>query len=143
MPARTAHARWQGNLNEGSGSLKLGSGAYEGPYTFKSRFEDGAGTNPEEMIGAAEAGCFTMALSARLSRQGFTVHDVQTTAEVYMEKVGEGFSITRIVLNTEGSVEGIDEGTFVANAEEAKKTCIISRALNPEIELVLNAKLVG
>jgi lipoyl-dependent peroxiredoxin len=141
MPARKAEATWQGTLNEGSGSMKLGSGAYEGPYTFKSRFEDGEGTNPEELIGAAEAGCFTMALSARLGRQGFTVNKVHTVAEVSMEKVGEAFSITRIVLNCEGHVEGISEADFLTNAEEAKKTCIISRALNPSIEMVLNAKL--
>lgn len=141
MPARIAEAVWQGTLQEGSGNLKLGSGAYDGPYTFQSRFEEGAGTNPEELLGAAEAGCFTMALGARLSRAGFTVNRIATTATVYLEKGESGFSVSRIDLVTEGDVSGIDEAGFRENAEEAKSTCIISRALN--VPLTLNARLTN
>src|SRR5262245_9953569 len=102
MPAHRAEAEWKGNLREGSGRLKLGSGAFEGPYSFKSRFEEGqSATNPEELIGAAHAGCFTMALTAALSRAGFTPTRILTGATVKLEKVGEGFAITRIELATE------------------------------------------
>jgi osmotically inducible protein OsmC len=142
MAHRSAEAVWQGTLNEGNGSLKLSSGSYEGPYTFMSRFEEGAGTNPEEMIAAAQAGCFTMALSAALGRQGFPVTRVHTTAEVTLTKLEAGMTITKITLNTEGSVQGIDEAKFQEEAEKAKSGCIISRAMNPSIEFVLNAKLV-
>ncbi|MCS7072825.1 MAG: OsmC family peroxiredoxin [Anaerolinea sp.] len=141
MPARIAEAVWQGTLQEGSGTLKLGSGVYEGPYTYLSRFEEGAGTNPEELLGAAEAGCFTMALGARLSRAGFTVNRIATTATVYLEKNESGFSVSRIDLITEGDVSGIDEAGFRQHAEEAKNTCIISRALN--VPLTLSAKLTN
>lgn len=141
MPARIAEAVWQGTLQEGSGSLKLGSGSYEGPYTYLSRFEEGAGTNPEELLGAAEAGCFTMALGARLSRAGFTVNRIATTATVYLEKNESGFSVSRIDLVTEGDVSGVDEADFLKHAEEAKTTCIISRALN--VPLTLHAKLIN
>lgn len=141
MPARIAEAVWQGTLQEGSGTLKLGSGVYEGPYTYLSRFEEGAGTNPEELLGAAEAGCFTMALGARLSRAGFTVNRIATTATVYLEKNESGFSVTRIDLVTEGDVSGVDEASFREHAEEAKNTCIISRALN--VPLTLSAKLIN
>jgi len=141
MANRSAEAIWQGTLNEGSGELKLGSGSYQGPYTFLSRFETGAGTNPEEMIAAAEAGCFTMALSASLGRQGFPVTRVQTNAEVSLEKQEAGMTITRITLSTVGEVPGIDAAKFQDEAEKAKANCIISRALNPNIEFVLNATL--
>ncbi|MGQ9910255.1 MAG: OsmC family peroxiredoxin [Candidatus Flexifilum sp.] len=141
MPARIAEAVWQGTLQEGSGTLKLGSGVYEGPYTYLSRFEEGAGTNPEELLGAAEAGCFTMALGARLSRAGFIVNRIATTATVYLEKNESGFSVTRIDLVTEGDVSGVDEASFRQHAEEAKNTCIISRALN--VPLTLSAKLIN
>ena len=142
MPARTAEATWSGNLQEGSGSMKLGSGAYEGPFSFSSRFESGTGTNPEEMIGAAIAGCFTMQLSANLARAGFTVNRVHTTANVHLEKGESGFSITRIVLENEGDVTGVDEATYKEQAEGAKKNCIISRALAGVGEITVNAKLV-
>jgi OsmC subfamily peroxiredoxin/PPOX class probable F420-dependent enzyme len=95
MATRTAEAVWEGNLREGSGTVKLGSGAYEGPYSFRSRFEDGSGTNPEELIGAAHAGCFSMALSAGLTKAGYTARRIHTTARVSLEKVGESFKITR------------------------------------------------
>jgi len=108
MPTRKAEAEWKGNLAEGSGRLRVGSGAFDGPYSFKSRFEEGqAATNPEELIGAAHAGCFTMALTAQLSRAGLAPARVQTGAKVTLEKVGEGFSITRIELETEADIPGI------------------------------------
>ena len=102
MPTRRAEAEWKGNLAEGGGSLKLESGAFEGPYSFKSRFEEGeSATNPEELIGAAHAGCFTMALTAQLSRERITPTRIHTDAKVKLEKVGEAFAITRIDLETE------------------------------------------
>ena len=100
MPTRKAEAEWKGNLAEGSGRLKVGSGAFDGPYSFKSRFEEGqSATNPEELIGAAHAGCFTMALTAQLSRAGITPRRINTGAKVKLEKIGEGFSITEIDLD--------------------------------------------
>src|SRR5215470_3558111 len=113
MPTRKAEAEWKDNLMGGSGRLKVGSGAFEGPYSFKSRFEEGqSATNPEELIGAAHAGCFTMALTAQLSRAGITPTRIHTAAKVKLEKVGEAFAITQIELETEGSVPGIDDATF-------------------------------
>ena len=106
MAVRTAEAEWQGNLLEGRGTVKLGSGAFEGRYSFASRMEDGPGTNPEELIGAAHAGCFSMALSAGLSKAGFNPTRVHTTARVHFQKVGEGFAITKIELNTEAQIPG-------------------------------------
>src|ERR671933_1276141 len=99
MPARTANARWEGGLKDGKGNMRLGGGAFEGQYSFTSRFEDGAGTNPEELIGAAHAGCFSMALSAGLERAGHPARRVHTTAQVRLDKVGEGFGITKIDLD--------------------------------------------
>lgn len=141
MAARTAEAEWKGNLREGKGTMKLGSGAYEGPYSFASRFENGAGTNPEELIGAAHAGCFSMALSAGLGRAGFTPTRIHTTARVHLEKVGEGFGITRIELNTEAQIPGIEDATFQKHAEDAKKGCPVSKAL-AGVQISLTAKLV-
>src|SRR3984885_15184545 len=112
MPVRNADATWNGDLKEGKGSIKLGSGAYEGQYSFSSRFESGTGTNPEELIAAAHAGCFSMAFSAGLGKGGFTPTRIHTTATVHLEKAGEGFNITKIDLNTEGEGPGIDAGTF-------------------------------
>src|SRR5262245_32561435 len=110
MPIRRAEAEWKGNLAEGGGELKVGSGAFEGPYSFKSRFEDGqSATNPEELIGAAHAGCFTMALTAQLSRQKITPTRIHTEARVKLDKVGEAFAITQIELETEAEIPGIDE----------------------------------
>ncbi|MDX2160209.1 MAG: OsmC family peroxiredoxin [bacterium] len=132
MAARIAEATWEGTLNEGTGSMKVGSGAFDGPFTFKSRFDEGqqAMTNPEELLGAAHAGCFTMALGARLGRAGFNVKRIHTTAHVHLEKGESGFSVSKIDLVTEGEVEGLDQAAFAENAEEAKKTCIVSRALS-------------
>ncbi len=130
MPTRTAEAEWRGKLADGSGRLKVGSGAFDGPYSFKSRFEDGqSATNPEELIGAAHAGCFTMALAAQLSRAGLVPTRLHTVAKVRLEKVGEAFSITRIDLETEAEVPGIDDATFQRYALEAKQNCPVSKAL--------------
>src|SRR5205823_1906080 len=130
MPTRKAEAEWKGNLAEGSGRLRVGSGALDGPYSFKSRFEEGqTATNPEELIGAAHAGCFTMALAAHLSRAGLTPTRIHTGAKVKLEKVGERFSITRIELETEAEIPGIDDTTFQRNALEAKQNCPVSKAL--------------
>jgi osmotically inducible protein OsmC len=141
MAVRSAEAEWKGNLREGQGTVKLGSGAYEGRYSFASRFESGTGTNPEELIGAAHAGCFSMALSAGLGRAGFTPTRIHTKAKVHLEKVGEGFGITRIELETEAQIPGIDAKTFQEHAEGAKKNCPVSKALTGA-EITLQAKLV-
>jgi osmotically inducible protein OsmC len=140
MPIRNATAVWQGNLFEGKGDMKFGGGAFEGQYSFKSRFEEGTGTNPEELIGAAHAGCFSMAFAATLAGNGFKPAKVQTKSNVHLDKVGEGFTITTIVLNTEAQVPDIDEAKFQELAEDAKKNCPVSRAL-AGVEIKLNAKL--
>jgi osmotically inducible protein OsmC len=141
MAKRTASAVWEGTLREGKGTVKLGSGAFEGQYSFASRFEEGTGTNPEELIGAAHAGCFSMALAAGLTKAGFKPTRISTKANVSLEKVGEGFKITTIELDTEGEVPGIDEKTFLGQAETAKKNCPVSQAL-AGTDIKLNAKLV-
>jgi osmotically inducible protein OsmC len=143
MPTRQAEAEWRGNLAQGSGRLKVGSGAFEGPYSFKSRFEEGqSATNPEELIGAAHAGCFTMALIAQLSRAGITPTHLHTSAKVKLDKVGEGFSITRIDLETEGDIPGVDDATFQKYALDAKQGCPVSKAL-AGTEINLSAKLLS
>src|SRR5229473_3092590 len=142
MPTRKGSAVWEGTLREGKGTVKLGSAAFEGPYSFASRFEEGAGTNPEELIGAAHAGCFSMALAAGLTRGGFTPTRINTNASVSLEKVGEGFKITRIELNTEAEIPNIEEAAFLEQAETAKKNCPVSQAL-AGTEINLNAKLVN
>jgi len=141
MAKRTASAVWEGTLREGKGTVKLGSGAFTGQYSFASRFEEGTGTNPEELVGAAHTGCFSMALAAGLSKAGFKPTRISTTAHVSLEKVGESFKITTIELNTEGEVAGIDEKTFLEQAETAKKNCPVSQAL-AGVDIKLNAKLV-
>lgn len=140
MPLRTAEAEWKGNLLNGQGSMKLGSGAFEGAYSFKSRFEEGTGTNPEELIAAAHAGCFSMALSAMLSEAGFEPKSVKTTAKVSIEKVGDGFAITKSALNTVAEIPGIDETTFMEKANAAKAGCPVSKVL-AGAEITLEAKL--
>jgi osmotically inducible protein OsmC len=138
MTTRTASAEWKGTLKEGAGSMRLGSGAYEGPFTFASRFESGKGTNPEELVGAAHAGCFSMFLSALLSGAGFTPTRIHTSAAVHL---GEGPTLNLIELNTEAVVPNITEAAFLEHAENAKKNCPISKALaGPEIRLT--AKLL-
>lgn len=142
MATRTATAVWEGGLKDGKGKMKLGSGAYEGAYSFASRFENGAGTNPEELIAAAHAGCFSMAFSAGLGKSGFSPKRIQTSAKAHLEKVGEGFKITRIELTTEAEIPGIDQQKFMEHAEGAKKGCPVSQAL-AGTEITLNAKLIG
>jgi osmotically inducible protein OsmC len=141
MPTRKAEAVWEGNLKKGKGSMKFGSGAFEGKYSFASRFEEGPGTNPEELIGAAHAGCFSMFLSAVLEMAGFAPERIHTNARVHIDKVGEGFKITTIELDTEGKVPGIDEKTFRERAEDAKKGCPVSMALTG-VEIRLKASLI-
>jgi len=140
MPTRKAEAEWKGNLAEGSGRLKVASGAFEGPYSFKSRFEEGqSATNPEELLGAAHAGCFTMALTAQLSRARLTPERVHTEARVKLEKVGEAFSITQIELETNAEIPGMDDATFQKYALDAKQNCPLSKALaGTEIKLTAN-----
>jgi osmotically inducible protein OsmC len=142
MATRTAKAQWDGTLQEGKGTMALGSGAFQGAYSFQSRFENGTGTNPEELIAAAHAGCFSMAFAAALGKNGFNPKRVNTTANVHLTKGAEGFSINLIELSTEASVPGIDNAKFQEIAETAKKTCPVSKALaGPEIKL--QAKLVS
>jgi osmotically inducible protein OsmC len=141
MPVRTSSARWNGSLTEGNGTMALGSGAFEGQFSFSSRFEEGTGTNPEELVAAAHAGCFSMAFSAGLGRAGFTPDYIETTAKVRVEKDEGGFTITSSELSTRGSVPGIDEATFQKEAEAAKAGCPVSRAL-AGVEISLDAQLV-
>src|SRR5437667_5514368 len=141
MAARSANAVWEGDLKGGKGKMKLGSGAFEGAYSFASRFEEGSGTNPEELIAAAHAGCFSMALSAGLGRSGFTPKRIQTTAKVHLVKADEGFKIGKIELSTDAEVPQIDEKNFLEHAESAKKNCPVSKAL-AGAEIQLNARLV-
>lgn len=141
MAVRSADAEWQGGLKDGKGSVKTGSGALQNNYSFASRFESGGGTNPEELIAAAHAGCFSMALSAGLEKNGFKPRRVATTARVHLEKVGEGFSITRIELDSQAEVPGIEKAKFMEFAEGAKKGCPISKAL-ASVPIDLNIKLL-
>ena len=142
MPTRNAQAVWEGDLKGGRGSVKLGSGAFEGRYSFSSRFESGTGTNPEELIAAAHAGCFSMALSHGLSQAGFPPRRVQTTAKVHLEKKGDAFAIPRIELETDAEVPGIDERAFQQQAETAKQNCPVSKLL-AAAEITLKAKLIA
>jgi lipoyl-dependent peroxiredoxin len=142
MPKRTADARWDGSLQDGSGTMRMASGSYEGPYSFQSRFQEGDGTNPEELIAAAHAGCFSMALSAELGRAGHEAQSVETTATVHLDKVGEGFGITRIELDTRARVPGVDPDEFQRVAEAAKQGCPVSQALAAVESIELNAELV-
>jgi lipoyl-dependent peroxiredoxin len=129
MPERIAEARWQGDLRGGKGTMQVGSGAFKGAYSYSSRMENGPGTNPEELIGAAEAGCFSMAFANALSKAGHVPQEIHTTATVHFGQTAEGFSIQKIELKTEGQVPGIDEATFKKIGETAKQTCPVSRAL--------------
>lgn len=138
MAIRNSTASWKGNLVEGEGTMRLGSGAYEGAFSRASRFEDGPGTNPEELIGAAHAGCFSMFLAAILSKAGHVPTRIDTTARVHL---GDGPKITLIELETVGEVPGIDEKTFIEFAEKAKQGCPVSQALSA-VEMSLSAKLV-
>jgi osmotically inducible protein OsmC len=141
MPTRSSEAVWTGTLSKGKGSVKTGSGGFKGNYSFASRFENGQGTNPEELIGAAHAGCFSMAFAMIIEKAGFVPEQILTTAHVSVEKVNGGFSITKIVLDTAAKVKGIDEKTFQEKALEAKIGCPVSRALS-NTPIMLNAKLI-
>jgi osmotically inducible protein OsmC len=141
MPVRNADATWNGNLKEGQGNVKLGGGAFEGKYSFSSRFENGPGTNPEELIAAAHAGCYSMALAAGLGKAGLNPQRVHTTASVSIDKVGEGFKITKIRLVTEAKVPGVDAKQFQEIAEKTKAGCPVSQALSAT-PIELEAKLV-
>ncbi len=130
MPTRTAQAEWQGNLREGKGKMSVGSGAFEGNYSFRTRMGDETtGTNPEELIGAAHAGCYSMAFSNALASAGFTPTSVRTTARVHFNQVPGGFAINPIDLETVAVVPGIDEETFQKLANDAKENCPVSKAL--------------
>ena len=143
MPKRTANARWEGSLTEGQGTMRMASGAYEGPYSFQSRFEEGDGTNPEELIAAAHAGCFSMALSAELGKAGHDVDSVETEATVHLDKVDDGFAIKRVDLRTRATVPGIDDSEFQEIAEAAKKGCPVSQALAAVESIELDAQLTS
>ena len=138
MPTRTSHAEWNGTLKEGKGKMKLGSGAFEGAFSFGSRFEEDPGTNPEELIGAAHAGCFSMFLSALLTDAGFPPKSVTTDAKVHLKA---GPVIAQIDLTTVGDVPGISEAEFLKLAEDAKQGCPVSKAL-AGVEIKLSAKLI-
>ena len=142
MTARNSSAKWQGDLKSGSGELSLGSGAFTGEYTFVSRFEEGDGTNPEELIAAAHAACFSMSLSNILATAGSPATSVTTSATVHLERVDGAATITRIVLDTVGVVAGVDEATFLEKAEEAKANCPVSRLL-AAATIELNAQLAS
>jgi osmotically inducible protein OsmC len=140
MATRIADAVWTGNLKDGEGRVRFGT--FDAPYSFRSRFEHGAGTNPEELIAAAHAGCFTMALSHGLSQAGHEPKEVRTTAKVHLEKSAAGFAIPRIELDTVADVPGIDEAAFQKQAEEAKQNCPVSKLLTGA-KISLTAKLAG
>ena len=139
MAVRGAEALWQGTLRDGAGTMKLGSGLYEGPYTYASRFEEGKGTNPEELVGAAHAGCFSMFLSALLSKAGHVPTSIHTTASVHL---GAGPTITKIKLVTKASVPGLSEAELQQFATDAKAQCPVSKALAAVPEITLTATLV-
>lgn len=140
MAVRESTARWSGALKDGSGTMRLGSGAFEGPYSYPSRFENGAGTNPEELIGAAHAGCYSMALAAGLGKAGFTPSSIATTARVHFGASGGVVAISRIDLETAATVPGIDGDTFQKIAAETKEICPVSKAL-AGVEITLSARL--
>ena len=139
--ARTASAEWRGTLKEGEGTMALGSGAWEGPFTFKSRFEEGAGSNPEELIGAAEAGCFTMQLAHDLSEAGHVPDLVHTDARVSIRNIDGAPTIASIQLEVDGKVPGIDDDEFQRLADEAKRDCPVSRALGSVGEITVETTL--
>ena len=141
MPTRNAHAEWNGSISEGSGRMQFGSGAFEGPYSFKSRMEEGPGTNPEELIGAAHAGCFSMALSGVLGGEGHEPESIKTDAKVRFDKEGEGWAIKSVALTTRARVPGMDDDAFRKAAEVAKENCPVSQALAGGVEISLDAAL--
>jgi lipoyl-dependent peroxiredoxin len=140
MPTRTASAKWEGGLKGGRGSFK-GATGLEGQYNFSSRFEEGAGSNPEELLAAAEAACFSMALSGGLEKNGTPATSIATTAKCTVEKVGEGFSITRMQLSVKVAASNIDDATLQRVAGAAKDGCPVSRALKGNVDIQLTATL--
>jgi osmotically inducible protein OsmC len=142
MTARNGAAEWHGDVESGSGTVTVGDGVFEGPYSYQSRFAEGAGTNPEQLIAAAHAGCFTMALSSVLSGAEHVPESLRTTAKVQLRFVDGAPTLTRIDLDTEGHVPGIDQQEFQTYAEQAKANCPVSRALAGIPEIALTAKLV-
>ena len=140
MPTRTATAEWNGSLRDGDGTMNMQSGSYEGPYSFQSRFKEGEGTNPEELIGAAHAGCFSMALSGELGGRGITPESVRTEARVEVSKVEGGFAISKIDLVSRVKAPGVDESTFQEAAQAAKEGCPVSKAL-AGVDISLDASL--
>jgi osmotically inducible protein OsmC len=142
MPTRNAQAAWEGGLKDGKGNIKFGSGAFQGPYSFGTRFENQPGTNPEELIAAAHAACYSMALSATLEGAGHKPTRVHTTAKVTVEKVPDGFQITKIQLECQATVPGLSDADFQKSAAAAKTGCPVSKAL-AATPIELNAKLVA
>lgn len=142
MPTRNAEAVWNGSIMDGTGTMKLGSGAFEGAYSFKTRMGDTPGTNPEELIGAAHAGCYSMAFAAALGQAGFAPKSIETKAAVKFDKVEGGFSITKIDLTTTAAIPEIDEAKFQEIAKAAKENCPVSKAL-AGTEINLQATLAG
>jgi osmotically inducible protein OsmC len=140
MPVRKSSAEWNGTLSSGNGTIESETKTVKAPYSFSSRFQNGSGTNPEELIAAAHAGCFSMALALLLEQDGFTSIKINTTARVYIEKENDGFTISGIELETEGTVPGINEQSFIEKAEFAKNNCPVSKAL-ASTKTVLHAKL--
>lgn len=140
MPTRNADARWEGALRDGKGTMRSGSGAIDGAFSFSSRFEDGSGTNPEELLAAAHAGCFSMALANELGQEGHVPDSVETTAKVHLEKGDDGFSIPKIELVTTAVVPGIDEAAFQQIAEATAEACPVSKVLTGA-EITLDATL--
>jgi len=140
MPVRKASAVWEGNLINGKGTVEVESGLFKGLYSFLTRFENEKGTNPEELLGAAHAACYSMAFSSMLGEEGYRPVKISTEANVIIEKIGDGFAITKILLVTRGKVPDIDKETFLKIANEAKVGCPVSKALaatNIELEAIL------
>jgi osmotically inducible protein OsmC len=142
MITRTSRAIWSSNLKQGKGTISLGADKFEIPYSFAARFEDGSGSNPEELIAGAHAGCFSMALAKELAEVDHPPVQIETTAEVQLEKVSDGFAIPRIELHTEADVPGIDDETFQRLAQAAKQGCPVSKLL-AAAEITLDAKLLS
>jgi osmotically inducible protein OsmC len=142
MAQRKAKAVWLGGLKSGNGIMELGSGQFKGQYSYQSRFESGPGTNPEELIGAAHAGCFSMALAGNLERAGYSPEEINTSAGVSIDKTQDGFAITTIELDTQGKVPDIDEEEFLRLAEVAKDTCPVSQVLKGA-KISLKARLAS
>jgi osmotically inducible protein OsmC len=141
MPTSNASAVWEGVLRSGRGHFKAGSGAFEGDYSFATRFENARGTNPEELIAAAHAACLSMALSAGLEKNGTPATRISTRASCTVDKVGDGFKITKMRLEVRGEVPGLDPAKFAVAAEAAKKGCPVSTALQGNVQMELEARL--